>query len=136
MLELFALCTLKSVWFLSWWDILVPISSVDIKTHTLMGHFKSQYDVFNKKHTLWWDIPNQWQNQKHPIPILWYEVYQSECCTIDVIYQLLRTFLNGTSSRANNAPQKYCYSLYKADVNWMSVCTKEMHLEIPTEVVK
>ena len=56
-----------------------------------MGHFKSQYDVYNKKHTLWWDIPNQWQNQKHPIPILLYEVYQLLCCAIDIIYQLKRT---------------------------------------------
>ena len=60
-----------------------------------MGHFKSQYDVFNKKHTLWWDIPNQWQNQKHPIPILLNEVYQLQCYAIDIIHQLIRNIIMG-----------------------------------------
>ena len=51
-LELIVLFALESVWFLSRLDILVPLLSVKIKAHTLKGHFKSQNDVFNKKHTL------------------------------------------------------------------------------------
>ena len=60
-----------------------------------MGHFMSQCDVFNKKHTLWWDIPNQWQNQKHRIPILLFEVYQLQCYAIDIIHQLIRNIVMG-----------------------------------------